>query len=495
MSTKKIFLILFLTIVAVTTVELYNLTAISLWHDESFSALLIKYDFNEMIARIKMDVHPPLYYILLKGWNSFLGNSLFSLRLFSILFSIMATISIYIFVKQAFKNKNLALFSSLLFVFSYFQIQYAMEARMYSLGTFLVIISSYFLLKAIETKKWNWWLFYAVATSLGIYTHYFVVFWIIAQGLYFVYVIYQDAKFSITAWLKNKNFQLGLSSYILVATSYIPWLGTFIKQNAQVQQDYWIPPINIWSIPNTFAKMTGGEIVDPAKSGYVLVFLMVVIFLALVLFLKRNQAREKWLIVFSLIIPFLLATVLSVKRPLYVDRYFIFGFPFYAILLSGAILLINNKWTKNFLIIVAILGFSSTFPIRWSKIDIGKKPGMAGASTYLNQEFKSNEKIFVGSSFVYFTFKYYNRTNTNPLLYAPGFMPHYSGTALLSPEDIITDFNKETKKDDIVWMINTTGFGNYQPTVPGNWIKEDERGFQDAYPYLGWIIISRYKVD
>jgi uncharacterized membrane protein len=495
MSAKKTFLILFLTILTVTIVESYNLTAMSLWHDESFSALLIKYNFNEMIARIKMDVHPPFYYILLRGWNFFFENSLFSLRLFSVLFSILATISIYIFVKQAFKNRNLALFSSLLFVLSCFQIQYAMEARMYSLGTFLVIISSYFLLKAIETKKWNWWLFYAIATSLGIYTHYFVAFWIFAQGLYLVYAVYQDVKFSITAWLKNKNFQFGLSSYILVAVSYIPWIGTFIKQTMQVQQDYWIPPINTWSIPNTFSKMTSGGTVDPAKSGYVLVFLMAMIFLAIILFLKRNQAREKWLIVFSLIIPFLLTVALSVKRPIYVDRYFIFGFPFYSVLLAGAILSIKNKWMKNFLIIIAILGFSIAFPIRWNRLDIEKKPGMAGASAYLNKEFKPNEKIFVGSSFVYFTFKYYNQTNTNPLLYTTGYMPHYSGTALLSPTDIITDFDKETKKDDIVWMINTTGFGNYQPTVPDNWAKEDEKGFQDAYPHLGWILISRYKVE
>jgi uncharacterized membrane protein len=494
MSVKKTFLILFLTIAAVAIVELCNLTAMSLWHDESFSALLIKYDFNGMIERIKMDVHPPFYYILLRGWDLFFGNSLFSLRLFSVLFSILATISIYIFVEQAFKNRNLALFSALLFVLSCFQIQYAMEARMYSLGTFLVIISSYFLLKAIETKKWNWWLFYAIATSLGIYTHYFVAFWIFAQGLYLAYIIYQDAKFSVTAWLKNKNFQLGLSSYVLVAVSYIPWIKTLIEQNAQVQQDYWIPPINIWSVPNTLAKMTGGGVVDPAKSSYVLVFLMAMIFLAIFLFLKKNQAREKWLITFSLIIPFVLTVALSIKRPIYVDRYFIFGFPFYSIILAGAILLINNKWTKFFLIVIAILGFSIAFPVRWNRIDIQKKPGMAGASAYLNKEFKPNEKIFVGSSFVYFTFKYYNQTDANPLLYTTGYMPHYSGTALLSPEDIITDFNKEVKKDEKVWMINTTGFGNYRPTVPDNWVKEDEKGFEDAYPHLGRIVISRYKV-
>lgn len=494
MTNKKYLLILFLVIAVVTIVELYNLTAVSLWHDESFSGLLIKYDFNEMIARIKMDVHPPFYYILLRGWDLFFGNSLFSLRLFSVFFSTLAIASLFIFIKQAFKNISLALFSSLIFALSYFQIQYAMEARMYSLGTFLIIISSYFFLKAIETRKWNWWLLYAIAISLGIYTHYFLSLWIFAQALCLIYIIYKDERLNIANWFKNRNFQLGLGSYILVAISYIPWIGTFIKQNAQVQQDYWIPPINIWSIPNTFAKMTGGGIVDPEKYWYVLVFLMIMIFSVLFLFLRKIQAKEKWLITFLLFLPFLLTIILSLKRSLYIDRYFIFGFPFYSALLAGGILSIQKIWVKKILIIITLLGASVTFPLHWNKIHAEKKPGMAGAAAYLNQEFIPNEKIFSGSSFVYFTFKYYNRTNSLPRLYSPGFMPHYSGTALLSSEDIIIDFNQEVEKDDTIWMINTTGFGNYQPTVPDNWIKEDEKGFEDSYSYLGWIIISKYKV-
>ena len=40
--------------------QLANLTSISLWHDEAFSALLVQYeDYTEMIDRIRLDVHPP----------------------------------------------------------------------------------------------------------------------------------------------------------------------------------------------------------------------------------------------------------------------------------------------------------------------------------------------------------------------------------------------------------------------------------------------------
>ena len=38
----------------------------SLWGDEAWTAIIMKYDFKEMIREIGQDVHPPLYFVLLK---------------------------------------------------------------------------------------------------------------------------------------------------------------------------------------------------------------------------------------------------------------------------------------------------------------------------------------------------------------------------------------------------------------------------------------------
>jgi hypothetical protein len=140
------------------------------------------------------------------------------------------------------------------------------------------------------------------------------------------------------------------------------------------------------------------------------------------------------------------------------------------------------------------LGSLISFPVRWQRLEVEKKPGMAATANYLNQQVKPGEKIYVGSSFVYFTFKYYNHTGMQPKLYAPYSLPHFSGTALLSPQDLIQDFYQELERNDIVWMINTTGFGNYQPSPPDNWVKKEEKGFQDIYDYQGWIIAAKYQV-
>ena len=450
-----------------------------------------------MMYRIGLDVHPPFYYLILRIWDLILGNSLFSLRMFSVFFSILIILTVYLLVKQVFKNQNLAIFASAITALNPFQIQYAQEARMYTLGAFLIIISCYFLLRALNEKekpRLLWWGLYALSAIAGIYTHYYIFFSLAAQGLFVFYYFFADLKFNLSQWLKNKNFQLAVGSYLLIAFSYVPWLSIFFSQLGQVQENYWIPAMNWGSIPCTFYKMTTGASADSMDFFGVVAGMMVLIILAIVYVFRKNKGREKWLILLSLVVPFIASVGMSLKTAIYLDRYFIFVSAFFIILMCAAILDIRNKLIRNVLIVIVILGSLIGFNNHWERLQIENKHGMAGAAAYLNEEAKPNDKIYVGSSFVYFTLKYYNNTGIEPLLFAPNELSHFSGTALLLPENIIKDFNAP-QKDDIVWMINTTGFGNYQPGVPANWTKQHEEGFQDAYDYQGWITVSKYIVQ
>jgi len=495
MSNKKAILILSFFVIIVVSFEASILTKIALWHDEAFSALLSVSSFKEMIYRTGLDVHPPFYYILLKIWVMIFSNSLFSLRFFSLFWGVLAVFIFYFFVKEFLKDNAFALVSSILLLINSFFIQFVMEARMFTLGIFLVILSSFFLLKGLFTKKRRWWFFYALTITAGIYTHYYIVFSIIAQAVFLIFYIFKESWFSLKKWLENKNFRYGFFSYFLAILLFLPWLKTFLYQNSQVQESYWIPPMNIWSIPATFLKLTTGGGIDAPRFWYLMVSLIILIAFAFVYALKNIKQSTKWLVFLLVAVPFLGAGLFSLKRSVYLDRYFIFTLPFYLLLVMQALWIIKNKKIRNCLIFLAILGSLISFPVRWARLEVEKKPGMAAAASYLNQEVKPGEKIYVGSSFVYFTFKYYNKTGVQPKLYVPGSsLPHFSGTALLSPEDIIQDFNQETKKDDIVWMINTTGFGNYQPSVPNHWEKENEKGFQDVYDYQGWIVVTKYQI-
>jgi predicted membrane-bound mannosyltransferase len=62
-----------------------NITRWSIWFDEAFSAYLMRFDFFDIARYTANDVHPPMYYWLLKAWTSVFGTSDLALRLPSLL--------------------------------------------------------------------------------------------------------------------------------------------------------------------------------------------------------------------------------------------------------------------------------------------------------------------------------------------------------------------------------------------------------------------------
>src|SRR3989344_5314756 len=179
--------------------RLYHNTSIALWHDEAFSALYIKYSWAEMMHRIALDVHPPLYYIILRFWAYIFGDGLVALRLLSIIFGILTIYAGYLLVRQIFKNETWALIAAMALALNPFQIQYSLEARMYTLGTFLALISCYLLVRAMETNNKKHWVLYAVAIAAAVYTHYFLIFTVAAQCLYVLFVMVKNRKINYLA--------------------------------------------------------------------------------------------------------------------------------------------------------------------------------------------------------------------------------------------------------------------------------------------------------
>jgi len=136
----------------------------------------------------------------------------------------------------------------------------------------------------------------------------------------------------------------------------------------------------------------------------------------------------------------------------------------------------------------------------WDLLDVKNKGGMAQASEYLTANVEPQHKLFVGSSFEFFNFKYYNRTNVTPLLFTDNHLthdlPHFAGTAILTDKDLVLNFQEATRHGDVVWLIWTNGFGGSKPTVPSNWVQIDEKGYAEIRPYVGtWVIVTQYKVN
>lgn len=491
---KKLFYLSLLMIFFLAFILRYwNLTAVALWHDEAFSVLMVKYSISEMLYRLGLDVHPPLYYLIFFGWAKLFSNSLFSLRFFSLLFGLLSLLGIWLFVRQTFVNRKFAFWATLIAAVNPFMILYSQEGRMYSLGLFFIVFACFFLIRAIRNREITDWFFFIVLASAASYCHYYLLFSVFALLLFLSWKIFQERDQKRTYLVRSSV----ISVCFLIAL-YLPWLGNFFNQLSQVQENYWIPKMTLWSVPNTLINLLSGGVFSVGESNWWLgvIIISTIIFLLVrgISWLWQKSQEGAVLIVISFISPFLLAILLSLKQSLYLDRYFIFVVPFYLIILTAGLFSLGGKILKQSLLLFFALMMMLSYIAFWQKSEIDNRPGMAAAEDYLTINYKSGDKILVTSSFVYFTFDYYNQTSAQPKLYAPGELSHFSGTALLDQQDIVRSFEEFGQGGDRIWLISTSGFGGFRPTPPNDWQKIGEREFLDSNSVKGSIFIEKYRV-
>jgi len=215
-DTKTIF---FIILGIAIFLRIINITSEQLWVDEGGSISIAKSSLSIFWNRAINDVHPPLYYLILKGWITIFGDSVASCRMPSAIFSIMTLPILYLIGKEI-RNEKLGLIIIFLYSISPFSIYYANEVRSYSLIHFLFTLILYFSLKSIKTPTISKnYIYVGMAGTLLIYTHYIGFVYLI--GLIFGIFIFNKQREGI-----YKNIFIVI---LIIAISYIPWVPFAIE--------------------------------------------------------------------------------------------------------------------------------------------------------------------------------------------------------------------------------------------------------------------------
>lgn len=127
-------------------------------------------ELTEGLLRAEIDLHPPLYFIGLKFWIAMAGESQIAVRLFSLLASLLALAMAIRLAKELFGQDSAQLLG-LLAIPNPLLIWVALEVRMYSLLSLLLMIAVYALLKAVQTQRQRWWWLYIIVAVGAAYTH------------------------------------------------------------------------------------------------------------------------------------------------------------------------------------------------------------------------------------------------------------------------------------------------------------------------------------
>ena len=216
--------------------RLYSLGSESIWYDEAYSVDISSKDIIDIVRTVMGDnyeANPPLYYILLHLWTGLTGNSEFSLRLLSAAMGSLCIVAVYALGKKMF-NKNTGLVAALILSVSVYHIQMSQEARGYTLNVLLTIVSFYSLYTAVSKKNTKYTALYIVSTILLLYTHYYGIFILIAQNVFFLTVyLYNRGK-------KNTGFVRWVLIQAVILISFIPAIRRLLIYRSDSLGSLWI---------------------------------------------------------------------------------------------------------------------------------------------------------------------------------------------------------------------------------------------------------------
>ena len=229
MKEKYHIVILLLLLVLSAGLRLYQLGDVSLWFDETLTASKTLIPFNRIIDTMAEtgEENPPGYFFLINIWSRLFGKSGFSLRFPSLIFSLLGVFTIYYLGKNLFSPK-VGLMAALLLSISPYNINYAQEARMYSLVWSLGLGSFYFFYRWIRDGSTRALVFAILVNLLAFCISYSQVLIIITQNIIFLIIFNRKL---VKRWLVSQIILLALIS---------PLIFLLLEQSANRSVGGWI---------------------------------------------------------------------------------------------------------------------------------------------------------------------------------------------------------------------------------------------------------------
>lgn len=253
----------------------------NVWTDEAYTIQLIRENsFSGMIAETAMDVHPPLYYLLLKVFVTVFGQSITAYKLFSVIPMVLLMVLAWTKVRRNWGIRTACLF--LLFVNAIpCMLEYTIQIRMYSLACFFTTWAALSAYDVWKTGKRFQVVQLTIASMCACYTHNYAM-----LSCVFVYAVLLVV--SIIRYQKKKEKQLLVQVLLsggIVAVCFLPWLGVLLKQTTERVGNYWIEPVTLKVILGYFEDLFGTAIPHTT-------FMYVCIFLAGIVLAVR-EIRQK----------------------------------------------------------------------------------------------------------------------------------------------------------------------------------------------------------
>lgn len=197
-----------------------------IWADEGMLLNIVEIPtwFGMLEFLRQHESHPPLFYILVRGWRGITAGSDAALLAFVVVLGTAIVPLTYAVGRSLFSERS-AVLAAALVALSPSLTEHSAQVRPYGLLPILVLLSCYWLLRALQRGGWIRWTGWVVATALLLYTHnwMWLIFgaqWVTAGAV--LLTVQQPARET-----RIREFVVGV---LAIGLCYAPWLPAFVFQ-------------------------------------------------------------------------------------------------------------------------------------------------------------------------------------------------------------------------------------------------------------------------
>lgn len=344
----------------------------SVWADEAYTYALINHSYSDICRITAADVHPPLYYILLKSFSTFFSDKMIAGKLFSIIPFWFAGVIGGFEIRKIFNAKTSIIFLLVFFSFPAL-LSYTTEVRMYSLALLFVLINSIYAYRCYRENTLLNWAVFTISGACASYTHYF--------ALVSVGIVYCMLLISLLIY-KRESLKYYIISCIAIILMYIPWLKSFSEQLAyKINNEYWIQPITFKTIVGYLYSL----FFIPRFKIYCVIILMIYL-LIFINIIRLGNKQNIIISVCAIAVPVLTIGVgiaaSLIVRPVFVIRYAI---PAMSVFLIFAALGISQLNTKQAIAVLMIIFFGTGVNYYSTLIGDYKIPDTVISSSFIEE--------------------------------------------------------------------------------------------------------------
>jgi len=319
--------------------RLFLLDAQPIWWDEAISIHLSTSSLGDIIANRAGNLHPPLYFFLLKGWVNLAGTSPFSVRFLSVWFSTLLIPAFYAFARR-WLNRRAGLIAAALVAISPLYLAYAQEARAYALLplVYLILLGVARRIGSPTRRPgWRLWLLLAAIEALALGLHYMAI----------IAVAYVVASLIVRLRRQRADLVRLLATQGLVLLILVPWLVAVLRHadalTARLGMSNWraepVTAVHYLRLLWTF-QLTGltGLVADPVAVGLTSAAGLAMLGGSVICALAPGKSRQTIAsLLLDWLIPLAAAFVAWRIRPLSHPRYVILFTPALLLLLAALV--------------------------------------------------------------------------------------------------------------------------------------------------------------